>query len=186
MMDNNIKQFIEKNIELIETNRFDELYKKAENDLYFSQSIGTLTRTLLKADIDPLPHLTKEIPYCYLYGDSNIVTFKVPDNIEFISSSAFCNCSLLHDVTFGKNVSVVYYGAFEGCSELTDVHLNEGLLEIGQYAFRGTNIEKIRLPKSLRDIDIQAFPDLVTMQVYRDTYGASYAITNGYEVEYLD
>ena len=101
MLTSNIKKFLEANIELIEANRFDELYEKAETDLYFSQGIGTLTRTLLKADIDPLPHLT-EIPYCYLYGDPNIIEFVIPDNIEFVNSCAFCNCSQLPDVIFGK------------------------------------------------------------------------------------
>lgn len=35
MLTKNLKEFLEKNIELIEENKFDELYKKAENDLYF-------------------------------------------------------------------------------------------------------------------------------------------------------
>ena len=182
MLTSNLKKFLEANIELIETNRFSELYKKAENELYFSQGIGTLTRALLKAGIDPLPYLT-EIPYCYLYGDSSITTFNIPDHIEFINSVAFANCSVLKDVTFGKNVSVVYYGAFENCEQLETVALNEGLLEIGQYAFRNTNISKLKLPSTLRSIDAQAFPELVVMEVFPGTYAHEWAVTNGYEVE---
>ena len=182
MLTKNLKQFLEKNIELIEENKFDELYKKAENDLYFSQGIGTLTRTLLAANIDPIQYLS-EIPYCYLYGDSNITKFVIPDKIEFVNSCAFCNCSQLHDVIFGKDVSVIYYGAFENCTELTNVTLNEGLLEIGQYAFRNTNIEKLRLPSTVRSIDVQAFPELITLEVFPGTYAHDWAVTNGYEVE---
>ena len=184
MLTDNLKKFLENNIELIETNRFDELYKKAESDLYFSQGIGTLTRSLLKADIDPLHFLT-EIPYCYLYGDSNITAFNIPNKVEFISSCAFCNCSRLQTVTFGNNVSVVYYGAFEGCSELEDVRLNHGLLEIGQYAFRGTNITKLFIPDTVRSIDVQAFPDLVTLEVVPGSYAHEWAVTNGYDVEMM-
>ena len=182
MLTSNLKKFIEQNILLIEGNNFDHLYKKAETDLYFSQGIGTLTRALNEAGIDPLPHLM-EIPYCYLYGDSTITNFYIPDNIEFISSEAFANCSLLSEVTFGKNVSVVYYGAFEGCSNLKEVHMNDGLLEIGQYAFRGTDIDKIFLPATLRSIDVQAFPELITLEVLPGTYAHEWARTNGYEVE---
>lgn len=182
MLTNQLKKFLENNIELIETNRFDELYKKAENELYFSQGIGTLTRALMKAGIDVISHIT-EIPYCFLYGDSEITTFHIPDKIEFISSCAFCNCSKLHTVTFGTDVSVVYYGAFEGCSNLKEVHMNDGLLEIGQYAFRGTDIEKLFLPATLRSIDIQAFPELITLEVVPGTYAHEWARTNGYEVE---
>lgn len=184
MLTKNLKEFLEKNIELIEENKFNELYEKAENNLYFSQGIGTLTRTLLAANIDSIEHLT-EIPYCYLYGDSNITTFVIPDNIEFVNSEAFANCSQLHDVIFGKGVSVIYYGAFEGCTELSNVTLNEGLLEIGQYAFRNTNIEKLRLPSTLRDIDVQAFSELITLEVLPGTYAHEWAVTNGYEVEMI-
>ena len=184
MLTKNLKEFLEKNIELIEENKFDELYEKAEDDLYFSQGIGTLTRTLLAANINPVEYLS-EIPYCYLYGDSNIIEFVIPDKIELINSEAFANCSQLHDVIFGKDVSVIYYGAFEGCTELTNVTLNEGLLEIGQYAFRNTNIEKLRLPSTLRSIDVQAFPKLITLEVFPGTYGHEWAVTNGYEVEMI-
>lgn len=184
MLTKNLKEFLEKSIELIEENKFNELYEKAENNLYFSQGIGTLTRTLLAANIDPIEHLT-EIPYCYLYGDSNITTFVIPDNIEFVNSEAFANCSQLHDVIFGKGVSIIYYGAFEGCTELSNVTLNEGLLEIGQYAFRNTNIEKLRLPSTLRHIDAQAFSELITLEVFPGTYAHEWAVTNGYEVEMI-
>lgn len=181
MLTKNLKEFLETNIELIEENKFDELYKKAGNDL-FSQGIGTLTRTLLTANINPIEYLS-EIPYCYLYGDSKITQFVIPDKIKFIDCDAFCNCSQLHDVIFGKAVSVIYYGAFENCTELTDVELNEGLLEIGQYAFRNTNIEKLRLPSTIRSIDVQAFPALITLEVFPGTYAHEWAVTNGYEVE---
>lgn len=182
MLTDQLKKFLENNIELIETNRFDELYKKAENDLYFSQGIGTLTRALMKAGIDPVPHIT-EIPYCFLYGDSELTRFDIPNKIQFISMEAFANCTALEQVTFGTNVSVVYYGAFEGCSNLREVHMNDGLLEIGQYAFRGTDIEKLIIPATVRNIDVQAFPDLVTLEVFPGTYAHEWAHTNGYEVE---
>ena len=123
MLTKNLKEFLEKNIELIEENKFDELYKKAEKDLYFSQDIGTLTRTLQTANIDPIEYLS-EIPYCYLYGDSKITQFVIPDKIEFVNSEAFANCSQLHDVIFGKDVSVIYYGAFEGCDITLHFHNN--------------------------------------------------------------
>lgn len=65
MLTKNLKEFLEKNIELIEENKFDELYKKAENDLYFSQDIGMLTRTLQAANIDPIECLS-EITVIYM------------------------------------------------------------------------------------------------------------------------
>ena len=182
MLTNNLKKFIESNIELIEANRFDEFYKKAEHDLYFSQEIGTLTRALRTAGVDPVPHIT-EIPYCFLYGDYELTQFDIPNKIEFINMEAFANCTALEKVTFGTNVSVVYYGAFEGCLNLKEVHMNDGLLELGQYAFRGTNLSKLFLPATLRSIDVQAFPELITLEVLPGTYAHEWARTNGYKVD---
>lgn len=182
MLTKNLKEFLEKNIELIEENKFNELYKKAENDLYFSQGIGTLTRALLAANIDPIEYLS-DIPYCYLYGDSNITEFVIPDKIKVVNSCAFCNCSQLHDVIFGTDVALILYGAFDGCSELTNVTLNDGLVDIGQYAFHGTNIEKIFIPATVSRINVTAFPKSITLEVLPGTYAHEWAVTNGYEVE---
>ena len=129
-----------------------------------------------------MPYLT-DIPYCFLYGDYTIDKIDIPDHIEFINMSAFSSCTSLTTVIFGKNVSVIYYGAFENCFNLKNVSLNEGLLEIGQYAFRGTDIDTIRIPSSVRSIDIQAFPEVVTMEVFPGTYAHDWAVTNGYDVE---
>lgn len=182
MLSDSLKAFIENNIELIENNKFNKLYEQAEIDLYFSQAVCTLTKTLLAAGIDPLAHLSN-IPVNYLHGDSTISKFVIPDNIEDVESYAFSYCTQLHDVVFGKNVSVVYYGAFENCIELTNVTLNEGLLEICQYAFRNTNIERLRLPSTITRIDVQALPELVTLEVFPGTYAHEWAVTNGYDVE---
>ena len=82
-----------------------------------------LTTTPLEANINPIEQLY-EIPYCYLYGDSNIIKFVIPDKIKFVNSEAFANCSQLHDVIFGKDVSVIYYGAFEACDITLYFHNN--------------------------------------------------------------
>ena len=82
-----------------------------------------LTRTLQEAKIDQIEYLS-EIPYCYSYGYSKITEFVIPDKIEFVNSEAFANCSQLHDVIFGKDVSVIYYGAFEGCDITLHFHNN--------------------------------------------------------------
>lgn len=184
MLTDSLKKFLEKNVELLDANNFKELYRLSETELYFSQEIGTLTRTLLSAGINPINHL-KWIPYSYLYGDSSITSINIPDSIEFIDSEAFADCSALESVTLGKKVSVIYYGAFEKCSNLTSVKLNEGLLEIGQYAFRGTGVTELIIPSTVTSIDVQAFPDIITLFVYPGSYAHEWAITNDYNVGVL-
>ena len=41
-----------------------------------------------------------------------------------VGSSAFCGCTSLSSVTFGKNVGIIGSGAFEGCISLTSVDLS--------------------------------------------------------------
>ena len=64
IIDNKVKKFIEKNIDLIEDNKWKEVYNEASEPLTFV-GVGELTSTLLEADIDPLDYLGY-IPSGYL------------------------------------------------------------------------------------------------------------------------
>jgi len=52
--------------------------------------------------------------------------------------------------TIGKN-------AFQSCKDLTTVNLNEGVKEIGEYAFQASGITSVNLPASLEKINSSAF-----------------------------
>ncbi|MBQ5995027.1 MAG: leucine-rich repeat domain-containing protein, partial [Clostridia bacterium] len=52
-------------------------------------------------------------------------------------------------VTLPDTITSIGDGAFDGCSKLKTVKLNQGLQTIGGYAFRGTIIESISIPKSV-------------------------------------
>ena len=43
--------------------------------------------------------------------------------------------------------------AFLNCSNLKSVGLNEGLIKIGEDAFKGTKIESIVIPSTVEEID---------------------------------
>ena len=177
-----LKNFIEANKELINNNQFDELYKLALDDLYFSQSTGTLTRVLLSVGIDPLTYMD-EIPYCYLYGGSPVTHFDIPDNIKLINGSAFSMCDELISVNFGSNVARVGEGAFSECPHLTSVTLNEGLERISQYAFKSTNIDKIYIPETVKGIGPSAFDKSTILIVKDKSYAYRYAAEYAYRFE---
>lgn len=177
-----IKKFIEANKELINNNQFDELYKLASDELYFSQSIGTLTRVLLSVGIDPLQYMN-EIPYCYLYGKSPVTHFEIPNNIELIGGSAFSMCEELISVKFGSDVFHVKYSAFSGCPNLTKVELNNGLERISQYAFQSTNIDKIYIPETVTKIGPSAFDKSTILVVNEKSYAYKYATEYAYRFE---
>jgi hypothetical protein len=55
-------------------------------------------------------------------------------------------------------IRAIKYGAFIGCSGLTDTILNNGLMEIGAYAFYGcTSLVCIVIPPAIRAIKAEAF-----------------------------
>ena len=87
-----LKEFIENNIDLIESNNFVEVYEDLAYDLEpgygtYEQMIGDFTACMLEADIDPLLHMPY-IPTAYLYGQ-NVSYFGIPTHIDNIGNFAF-------------------------------------------------------------------------------------------------
>ena len=66
-MRSEVKNFIEKYIELVREEDFSQLYIKATKEL--GSYVGELTRILLDIDIDPLDYLDY-IPENFLRGDA--------------------------------------------------------------------------------------------------------------------
>ena len=65
----------------------------------------------------------------------------IPDSVTTIEKSAFSrkdinNTNQISNIRFGKSVKTVGENAFLGCTSVTSLQLNEGLQEIGQYAFK--------------------------------------------------
>lgn len=128
-MDAKIKEFIEKNIDLIERGEFKELYQ-ALNDRHKAPN---LTETLLGADIDPAKYM-KEIPEEYLRG-STIQSYVIPNGINSIGIKAFFWCRELTSVTIPNSVTSIGRYAFVGCSRLTNITIPDSVTSIGAYAF---------------------------------------------------
>ncbi|MGN0294937.1 MAG: leucine-rich repeat protein, partial [Lachnospiraceae bacterium] len=61
----------------------------------------------------------------------------------------FCSCGSLKCVTLSENVRSLGDQAFDGCQSLSSLELPCQLEELGYYAFRGTGIQSITIPKSV-------------------------------------
>ena len=59
------------------------------------------------------------------------------------------------DIT--PSIRAIKEGAFYNCSGLTTAILNNGLEEIGEYAFSGCTLACIDIPPSIRAIEVGAF-----------------------------
>ncbi len=98
------------------------------------------------------------LPEGLLYVDSwafaytTIQELIIPDGVEGIESYACAYMTRLESFKTPANLAYIGSAAFAGCANLTDITLNEGLIEIGQSAFAGTGIRNIVIPTTVTDI----------------------------------
>lgn len=126
-MDNCTKEFIERNIELLEKDRLDLFYDNAESDLLNRKlipgSIRELTLTLKDVyGYEPLEHPSLHAVPSFYRILSDIESFTIPDHIERIKGSAFKNCGRLTQVTIPKSIVQIYDQVFLGCNNLNRIN----------------------------------------------------------------
>lgn len=207
-MNQYIQNLIEENIDLIDLDKFDEIYpivikKFLGNDIMISM----FTQTLLEAGINPI-HKLKSIPDSYRYGDHSLTVEVIPknvltmhkyayaycdhlttvnfetENLPVIPESCFAYCGNLNNIEIPKSVEYIQACAFEWCANLSTVKLNEGLRSIESFAFANTALTEIELPKSLVDVGRNPFPKDCVIKTYRNA-PYLHKLTN-YQVEFLD
>jgi hypothetical protein len=109
-MNNELKNFIEDNIDLIENNRFEELYDSYE----LNTPVGELTHVFNQSGIDPLNYV-QTIPSFYFECKGNlreIDTVKIPSNIISIGAQAFTSCCIIANLIIPVTVKTIGADAF--------------------------------------------------------------------------
>ena len=122
-MTEELKLFIERNIDLIEDRKFKELYDNAESDLLNRKlipgSIRELTLTLKDVyGYEPIEHPSLHAVPSFYRILSDIESITIPDHIERIKGSAFKNCGRLTQITIPKSIVQIYDQVFLGCNNL--------------------------------------------------------------------
>ena len=111
-MDKFVKNFIEDNVDLIESNSWDIIYEKLNKlpiwDKMFT--ISEITEIVLKAGIDPINYLSK-IPDYYLFRKDIVDEIKLPSKITNIGDLSFQQASTLKSINL-YNIEKVGIGAF--------------------------------------------------------------------------
>ncbi len=178
-----VKKLLESNMELVDSNDFEQLYKEARKS-----GVSTdLTVVLQQAGINPLEYMNK-IPASFANGFTNY-EFDIPDHITEIGdeafmnsslkeitiksackrvrSSAFAYCNLLQTVNFEPGCVKIDSGAFYNCSFLKTVNLPDTLWSLGEGAFfEDYYLEKIKLPESLAGIGRDCFGKCGFEEIY--------------------
>ena len=136
-MDLALKEFVEKNIHLIEENRFKELYIIAEVDPDIE--VYDLTKLLYEAEIDPLQSLDY-IPSGFMSGTFD----KQPEVV---------------DLSYLPRMKHIEGEAFAYNNDLREIILPPNLEIICATAFLASGLKKIVIPKSVKIIGDAAFMD---------------------------
>ena len=157
-MNTEIKDFIEKNINLIEQGRFEELYDLAITGIIGRNLlVGKFTETFLGADIDPAEYM-REIPPFYLNGAETIKYYVIPDNAISIGNHAFCHCPKLKGVTIGNSVTSIGKYAFANCHSLPSITIPESVTAIENLAFLDCeNLSRVVLSSGIKQIGAYVF-----------------------------
>lgn len=149
-MTNEQKKYIEKNIELIENNNWDDFFRLAP------QGIGGV---LSEAGIDFLFYM-RDIPNSAFYR-SNIQKINIPKEITSIESRAFYDCNKLTRLEIPDSVTSIGGLAFYNCSGLTSITIPENVTGIELGAFDGcSSLKSIVIPNSVTSIYEGSFNEL--------------------------
>lgn len=117
-MTNEVKDFIEQNIELIDTGFFELLYHKASHAFNGTKEIGELTAVLQSAGILPLEYMST-VPNFFVFN-KDIKKIIIPSNIKGLRPFALFRGELsLTDEGFNE-FRVLYEGTVDQWFKLAD------------------------------------------------------------------
>ena len=103
-----------------------------------------------------IPSTVERIEPC-AFIDSSLE--EVTIDAKYVGSLSFVGCDNLNEVSINSNVSKIESNAFESLTNLKNLNLVNGIKEIDSYAFYGTAIETLSIPRSLTSIDSTSFMD---------------------------
>ncbi len=136
-MNKEVVKIIKENEELIDANRWHEIYRILMEDVVDYEIRGAFTAAMLSVGINPLEYLGF-IPAGFLYF-STITDIHIPSHIRSIGSYAFRN-SDLEKITFEKGSQLTSIGdyAFEYVDNLKSIVIPSSVTSIGWNAFYGS------------------------------------------------
>ena len=164
-LDSITAKFISKNKELINENKWLEVYQNASM-LAFSNTnfiIGKFTELLFKAGIHPEYFTGIILPSNFLCN-STLSEYAVPDGIKVIKDAAF-DSSTISKITLPSTLVTICKYAFYKCEQLTEITIPDNVIDIQACAFLGCkNLKEINLPGSLLTINESMFADCHNLQ----------------------
>ena len=148
-------------------------YKEVDGIIYTSD-MQSLVSCSIDVDDVTIPEGVTQIA-CHAFFKSHLKSVRLPDSLSDIQRGAFEDCKMLEKVDFGKGLTDIGVDVFRGCkslksvvlppqiklikqnafmnSGLESIVLNNGLEGINTCAFSGTDIKRLCLPESIKDVE---------------------------------
>ena len=92
-----------------------------------------------------------------LYVQKNIQEYNVKNGTKVIGKWAFSGCEELTHVVIPNTVTTIENNSFRDCNQLEEVILPDSVIEICDFAFTGSGLVDISIPKSTSKISPFAF-----------------------------
>lgn len=109
-----LKRFINQNSNLIDSNRFDNVFSNAITD---GIPLGDVSELLIRSDISFLPYVD-HIYTSMFYDVQELEKLTLGDNIEYIGTQAFDSCTNLKYLSLPKSLKMIKGTPFANCSNL--------------------------------------------------------------------
>ncbi|MGN1458455.1 MAG: sigma-70 family RNA polymerase sigma factor [Acutalibacteraceae bacterium] len=111
-------------------------------------------------------------------NNDKITSVIIPDNIQFIGTSAFSHCTSLKNVTLSNSIDEISTCTFINCEALESIKIPDSVIAIGNGAFSFcTSLKSIEIPNSVTKIHECAFIgcDSLTIHGTKGSYAESFA-----------
>ena len=104
-----------------------------------------------------IPESVQSIEYSTFCNCSMLETVQMHPNIVLNGSGHFSNCVRLSDIVFFNSEPVVPYGCFSNCKALRKINFGSTIKTIAEHAFRGSGLQEIAIPDKTKKILSGAF-----------------------------
>ena len=162
MLSDKVINFIQQNAQLIEKEKFDDLFWECKREAFDEVDVFQLKNVLLASDIDPLETLTV-IPQYYFHEEKLLTSFTCKPQVTIIEASAFYESGLRQiDLS---NVFELGSSSFANCKQLQEVYLPDNVRKIFPCCFEGDfHLEKLSMGKYINILDNHLFADCVNLK----------------------
>lgn len=106
---------------------------------------------------EPIYSMPYDVGYIFS-GCTSLKTIMLPENLKFIATCSFRDCSSLEQVVLPNSLSGMESYVFSGCTSLSFAKLSESLETIPQGCFEDcSGLKSISIPDCIKELDYASF-----------------------------